>query len=68
MARLLRTVLVDGTIRMYATVEAAVAARGGAAAGPDTSTRDASTRDASTRDASLGTPPHRTAAGRRCRR
>ncbi|MGW7691854.1 ANTAR domain-containing protein [Streptomyces asiaticus] len=41
-ARLLRTVLVDGTIRMYATVEAAVAASGGAEAGADTSARDAS--------------------------
>ncbi|GAA1275074.1 ANTAR domain-containing protein [Streptomyces javensis] len=54
-ARLLRTVLVDGTIRMYATVEAAVAACGGAAAGPETSAPDASTRDASTRDVSA---PH----------
>ncbi|EXU69414.1 antitermination regulator [Streptomyces sp. PRh5] len=44
-ARLLRTVLVDDTIRMYATVEAAVAAHGGAAA--DTSPRDTSPRDAS---------------------
>ncbi|MFE2187812.1 ANTAR domain-containing protein [Streptomyces sp. NPDC059455] len=39
-ARLLRTVLVDGTIRMYATVESAVAACGGTAAGADTSARD----------------------------
>ncbi|MBP8538015.1 STAS domain-containing protein [Streptomyces sp. MK37H] len=51
-ARLLRTVLVDGTIRLYATVEAAVAACGGAAAGADTSARDSSARDTSARDTS----------------
>ncbi|MGW5444367.1 ANTAR domain-containing protein [Streptomyces asiaticus] len=49
-ARLLRTVLVDGTIRMYATVEAAVAARGGAAA--DTSARGTSARGTSPQDTS----------------
>lgn len=40
LARLLRVALVDGTIRMYATVEAAVAAGGGTAARADTSARD----------------------------
>ncbi|MCQ8194407.1 ANTAR domain-containing protein [Streptomyces rugosispiralis] len=53
MARLLRTVLVDDTIRMYATVAAAVAARGGAAARADTSARDTSAGDASVQDASV---------------